>query len=167
MIANAFVDVHHCSCKLVNRYFVKVVLCKVRGLGISQNIQLIFQQMLKPSINNLIFQMVNTFSKHRYWPWIKTWLIRFPSPCRVNWLRYNFLKEINCWLFVLSLPMFIFFLKMIYSKNDERKGCSRGPRKQNFLCCPTMMGKPLDKFLKTIPVDFHILVIASLKLFWT
>ena len=122
MIAHAFVNVHHCSCKLVNRYFVKVVLCKVRGLGISQNIQLIFEQMLKPSINNLIFQMVNTFSKHRYWPWIKTWLIRFPSPCRVNWLRYNFLTWINCWLFVLSLPMFIFFWKWCILRMMKEKG---------------------------------------------
>ena len=37
------------------------------------------------------------------------------------------------------------------------KRCFRGSGKQNFLCCPTIVGKPLQNFLKIFSVDFTIL----------
>ena len=77
-----------------------------------------FEQMLKLSVNLLIFWVVNTFSWRHYWPSIKTQLLKFPSACRNNLQRCIFVKEINHWLLVLFLPMFI-FCKRIYSQNDE------------------------------------------------
>ena len=77
-----------------------------------------FEQMLKLSVNLLIFRVVNTFSWRHYWPSIKTRLLKFPSACRNNLQRCIFVKEINHWLLVLFLPMFI-FCKRMYSQNDE------------------------------------------------
>ena len=74
--------------------------------------------MLKLSVNLLIFRVVNTFSWRHYWPSIKTRLLKFPSACRNNLQRCIFVKEINHWLLVLFLPMFI-FCKRMYSQNDE------------------------------------------------
>ena len=50
--------------------------------------------------------------------------------------------------------MFI-FRKMMYSQNDET-GILRDARNQNFLCCPTMVGRLLEKFLKIISVDYTL-----------
>ena len=54
-----------------------------------------FEQMLKLSVNLLIFWVVNTFSWRHYWPSIKTQLLKFPSACRNNLQRCIFVKKIN------------------------------------------------------------------------
>ena len=51
---------------------------------------------------------------------MKTKLTRFPPSCRVNLLGHVFLKGINHYCLHFSfLLVFFFFLKMMYSQNDE------------------------------------------------
>ena len=61
--------------------------------------------------------------------------------CRNNLQGCILLKEINHWVLVFFLPIFIFYKKM-YSQKDET--CFRGSRDWYFFCCPTMMGRPLQ-----------------------
>ena len=59
--------------------------------------------------------------------------------------------------------MFI-FLKMMQSQNDLNK-CFRGLKNQNFLYCPTMVGRLFENFLKNLFLGFCTLVMESLNFF--
>ena len=74
--------------------------------------------MLELSINLSFFLMVKTFSQHHFCSSIRTRLLKLPLACRNNLPGCIFLKEINHWLLVFSLPTFN-ILQKIYSQNDE------------------------------------------------
>ena len=125
-----------------------MVLCKVRSWHISQENQIGFEQMVKLSINLLIFSMGKAFLYRHYWPWIK-----LPTPYQVNLQHCIFLNGINHWLFVFFLPMLI-FLKVMHSQNDETGILEVLEIK--FSSKPNHGGQILRKFFKTLSVDFTL-----------
>ena len=76
----------------------------------------------------------------------------FSPPSRVNLQDNIFLKRINHWPFVLFSPMLIFFKNDVFSEWWKRH--FRRSRNQNFLCCPTMVGRRLKHFLKILFMNF-------------
>ena len=73
-----------------------------------------FEQMLKLSMNLLIYPMVKTFSYRHYWPYIKIRLLKFLSFVEIIYRAVFSCKELTFDCFC-----FAFAFQKVYSQNDE------------------------------------------------
>ena len=91
----------------------------------------------------LIFLLVNTFSLHHYWYYIKTRLLKFAPLVEITHKAVFSWKESTIDSLSFSIIYIFIFFKKVFSQNNETG--------------PTMVGRPLQKLIKILYIDFTIL----------